>query len=179
MADKRIDGKKVLLVVPHTQFREEEVFETKRILEKEGAEVGVGASEARTCRGMREGTVESTIAIAEASPEGYDAVVLAGGSSVPGLFWKDKALQELVSGMAEAGKVVAAISLSTVVLAKAKLLEGRSATVYYLPEAIDELTNAGATYSSDKLIIDGKLIMAEGPEEVRSFSNAIVAALAG
>ncbi len=179
MADKRIEGKKVLLVAPQTQFREEEVFETKRILERAGAEVGIASTEARTCRGMREGTVEAKVAIADVNPDGYDAVVLAGGSSVPALFWNDKALGELVSGMAATGKVVAAISLSTVVLARAQLLEGRAATVYFLPEAIDELKNAGAIYSEEKLIVDGQLIMAEGPEQVRGFGDAIVSALAG
>ena len=69
-------------------------------------------------------------------------------------------------------------SLSTVVLAKANLLEGKNATVYHLPEAIEELINAGARYVGEKLIVNGKVIMAEGPSEARLFSNAIVSALA-
>ena len=179
MADKQLDGKKVLLIVPQTQFREEEVFEPKRILEREGAQVVVGSTEVRTCRGMRDGLIESEVAVAELNVEDYDAVVLAGGTSVPDFFWKDKKLQELVSTMSEAGKLVAAISLSTVVLAKANLLEGREATVYYLPEAIEELEKSGARYVDKKLVVDGNLIMAEGPATVGSFSNAIVSALSG
>ena len=177
MADTKLDGRKVLLVIPQTQFREEEVFEPKRILEKQGAQVVVASGEARTCRGMREGTIEAEVAIADVIAEDYDAAVLAGGTSVPELFWKDTKLAELLSAMAEAGKLVAAISLSTVVLAKANLLEGRNATVYFLPEAVEELRKAGATYVSEKLIVDGKLIMAEGPTQAGPFAQAIVAAL--
>jgi protease I len=166
-------------VVPQTQFREEEAFEPQRILEKEGARVVVASTAARTCRGIRDGVLEAVVAIEEANGEDYDAVVLAGGSSVPTLFWKDKKLQKLVSGMAEAGKIVAAISLSTVVLAKASLLEGRKATVYFLPEALDELKNGGATYVEKRVIVDGNIVMAEGPKESGAFAKAVVAALAG
>ncbi len=34
MAEKQLVGKTVVLVVPHTQFREEEVFEPQRVLDK-------------------------------------------------------------------------------------------------------------------------------------------------
>src|SRR5262245_14182592 len=129
----KLDGKKVLMVIPITQFRDEEFFEPKKILEDEGAKVVVAASAVRMCRGMKGGVAQAEIAIADAKADDYAAIVLCGGSSVPDLFWNDKKLQELVAAMAAANKVVAAICLSTVVLAKAKLLAGREATVYWLP----------------------------------------------
>jgi len=178
MTEKQLGGKKIVLVVPHTQFREEEVFEPQRILEKEGAEILVVSSKAGMCRGMRDGIIEATVTIEDVDAKEHDGLIIAGGSSVPLLFWKNKSLSELVSNMSEAGKVVGAISLSTVVLAKANLLEGKNATVYHLPEAIEELINAGARYVGEKLIVNGKVIMAEGPSEARLFSNAIVSALA-
>jgi protease I len=177
MADKQLIGKSVVLVVPRTQFREEEVFEPQRILEREGASVQIASTEAGPCRGMREGFIEATLGLEDVNPEQHDGLIIAGGSSVPEYFWKSKPLAELVTKMSEAGRVIAAISLSTVVLAKASLLEGKNATVYYLPEAIDELTQAGARYVDDRLIVDGKLIMAEGPAEARAFSNAVATAL--
>ena len=65
MADTKLEGRKVLLIVPQTQFREEEVFEPKRILEKQGAQVVIASGEARICRGIREGTIEAEVAIAD------------------------------------------------------------------------------------------------------------------
>lgn len=179
MANNRLAGKSIVLVVPPTQFREEEVFEPKRILEKEGARVLIASTSARTCRGMRDGVIESGSAIGDVDPSAHDAVILAGGSSVPEFFWTNKPLLDLVGRMSEAGKVVAAISLSTVVLARAKLLEGRRATVYYLPEAIEELAKSGASYVDEKLVVDRNLIMGEGPAVVDSFTETIVQALAG
>ena len=81
--------------------------------------------------------------------------------------------------MAAAGKVVAAICLSTVVLAKAKLLAGREATVYYLPEALEELKTGGATYVKETLLIQNNIILAEGPPDSQRFGQAIRTALAG
>jgi len=175
----KLDGKKVLIVIPHTQFRDEEFFEPRKILEDEGAQVVVASTTARMCRGMKGGAAEASIAIAEAKADDYAAIVLCGGSSVPEFFWNDKKLQELVAAMAAANKVVAAICLSTVVLAKAKLLAGREATVYFLPQAIEELKQAGAKYVKETLLIHNNIIMAEGPLDSQRFGQAVRAALAG
>lgn len=175
----KLDGKKVLMVIPHTQFRDEEFFSPKKVLEDEGAKVVVASTAVRMCRGMRGGTAQSEITIADAKADDYAAIVLCGGSSVPEFFWNDKKLQELVTAMSTAGKVVAAICLSTVVLAKAKLLAGREATVYFLPQAIDALKEGGAKYVNETLIIHNNIILAEGPPDSERFGQAIRAALAG
>src|SRR6476620_3284443 len=158
----KLDGKKVLMVIPHTQFRDEEFFEPKKLLEEEGATVVVASTAVRACRGMKGGIANSEITIAEAKADDYSAIVVCGGSSVPEFFWNDKKLQELVAAMSAAGKVVAAICLSTVVLAKAKLLAGREATVYFLPKALEALQAGGAKYVQETLIIHDNIILAEG-----------------
>jgi protease I len=174
----KLDGKKVLIVIPPTQFRDEEFLEPKRILEEEGAQVVVASTTARMCRGMKGSAAQADIAIAEAKADDYAGIVLSGGTSVPEFFWNDKRLQELVTAMASAGKVVAAICLSTVVLAKAKLLAGREATVYFLPQAIEELKAAGATYVRETLVIHNNIILAEGPPDSQRFGQAVRSALA-
>jgi protease I len=173
----KLDGKKVLIVVPHTQFRDEEFFEPAKILSDEGANVVVASTTARTCYGMKGGTVQAEVAIADAKAEDYAALVICGGSSVPEFFWNDKKLQELAAAMSAAGKIVAAICLSTVVLAKAKLLADREATVYFLPEAIEELKAAGAKYVKETLLIHNNIILAEGPPDSQRFGQAIRTAL--
>ena len=174
----KLDGKKVLMVIPYTQFRDEEFFEPKKILEEEGANVVIASTVARVCRGMRGGSVQADIAIADAKVDDYAALVIGGGSSVPDFFWNDKKLQEFATAMSGAGKIVAAICLSTVVLAKAKLLAGREATVYFLPQAIQELKDAGAKYVKKTLIIHNNIILAEGPPDSQRFGQAIRSALA-
>jgi protease I len=101
----KLSGKKVLMIVPHSQFRDEEFFEPKKILESEGAAITVGSSSVRTCQGVLAGTVQSTVTIADAKAEDFDALVICGGPSVPDFFWNDKKLVELVTSVAAAGKV--------------------------------------------------------------------------
>ena len=175
----KLDGKKVLIVIPHTQFRDEEFLEPKKILEDEGAKVVVASTSVRTCRGMKGTVAQSEIAIADAKADDYSAVILCGGSSVPEVFWNDKKLLELVTATSAAGKIVAAICLSTVVLAKAKLLAGLEATVYFLPQAIEALKEAGARYVKETLIIHNNIILAEGPPDSQRFGQAIRTALVG
>jgi protease I len=177
MPDAKLSGRRVLMVIPPTQFRDEEFFEPKTILEMQGAKIVVASTAVRTCRGMQGASVNSEIAIAEAKAEDYDALIISGGSSVPEFLWNDKKLHELAATMTATGKVVAAICLATVVLAKAKLLAGRNATVYFLPQAIQEIRAAGANYVKETLLVEGKLILAEGPPESQRFGQAIVTAL--
>src|SRR5688572_308137 len=125
----KLDGKKVLMVIPHTQFRDEELFEPRKILEEEGAKVVIASTTARACQSMKGEMIQAEIAYGDAKVDDFAAMVLCGGASVPEFFWNDKKLVELTAAMAAAGKVVAAICLSTVVLAKAKLLAGKEATV--------------------------------------------------
>jgi len=174
----KLDGKKVLMVIPHTQFRDEEFFEPKKILEDAGAKVVVASTSVRPCHGMKGGLAQADISIADAKADDYAALVICGGSSVPGFFWNDKKLQEIVTAMHAAGKVVAAICLSTVVIARAKLLIDREATVYFLPEAIHQLKEGGARYIKDTLIIHNNIILAEGPPDSERFGQAVRAALA-
>jgi protease I len=174
----KLDGKKVLMVIPHTQFRDEEYLEPRKILEDEGAKVVVASTAARVCYGMKGASVSADIALGDAKADEFNALVICGGASVPELFWNDKKLAELAAAMNAGGKIVAAICLSTVVLAKAKLLAGREATVYFLPQAIHELKAAGAEYVKETLIIHNNIILAEGPTDSQRFGQAIRAALA-
>lgn len=175
----RLEGKNILLVVPQKQFRKEEVFGPKKVFEDEGARVTIASVELRTCRSITKEAIEPDIAISDINGEDYDAAVLSSGTSTPSTFWKDEILSGIVAAMAQAGKVVAATSLSTVVLAKAQLLDGQTATVYCLPEAIEALETEGAIYTSERLIVRGNLVMAEGPEEAQDFAEAVVTAISG
>lgn len=172
-------GRRVLLMIPFTQYREEDVAETSRVLEKAGISVAIGAASARTCHGMAGGSVDAEVGLDTADPSDFDAIVLAGGSSVPSLFWKNKALIALVISMAEAGKPVAAIDLSPVVLAQAGLLQDKRAAVHYMPEAVEELKNAGARYVSEPFVIEGRVMTAEGTAAVTLLAEALRDTLTG
>ena len=81
MAETKLNGKTVLMVIPHTQFREEEFFEPKKALENQGAKVVVASTSVRMCYGMKGESAAAEIAIADAKAD------LDRARSEPALGW--------------------------------------------------------------------------------------------
>jgi protease I len=70
-------------------------------------------------------------------------------------------------------KVVAAICLSPVVLARAGILKGKDATVFPSNDAVEELKNAGVKYVDKPVVISGKIITARDPKAAEEFAKTI------
>jgi putative intracellular protease/amidase len=179
MAEGKLAGKKVLMAIPHTQFRDEEFFEPKAILESEGAAVTGGI----LCGADVPRDAGRFCAIHSDNRRLQSRRLRCSGH----LRWSFRTRPLLErqetrgtrNGLLRRRQGLAAISLSTVVLAKAKLLAGKKATVYFLPQAIQELKTGGAIYVTDPIVVQERLILAEGPTESARFGKAISAALAG
>jgi protease I len=100
-----------------------------------------------------------------------------GGSGSPDYLWGNRKLQSLVRSFFEHGKVVAAICLSPVVLARAGILAGRQATVYPSPDAIREMKKAGANLVSVPVVADRQIVTGNGPEAAAQFADAVISKL--
>lgn len=170
---KELAGKKVLLVVAPRDFRDEEFFTPKRVFEEKGAQVTVASKRKGTATGMRGGIVEPDIIFSEVRAADYDAVVIAGGMGSREFLWDDKDLLRIVREAYARGKVVAAICLSPVVLARAGCLDGKEATVFPDPEAVQELTAAGAKYADKSMVVAGNVVTARDPQSAGEFARAV------
>ena len=179
MAQKKdLAGKSVLAVIAPRQFRDEELFEPKSILEGRGAAVTVASTSTETAKGMLGGYAQPAKVIADCKVDDYDAVIVVGGMGSPQHLWQNTALHQLLREAYAKGKVVAGICLSGAVLANAGILEGKRATVYRTDQSLAALKAGGATYTGTPLEIDGKVITAEGPTVASRFGEAIAKALA-
>jgi protease I len=178
MSEGRLTGKRILMVIAPEQFRDEELFETKSVLEGEGAKVQVACRNLATASGMLGGSARPDLLISECSAGDWDAVVVVGGMGSPEHLWPDSTLHQLLQQSHARGGVVGAICLSGAVLARAGLLGGRRATVYKTDESLAELRRGGANYIADDVVTDGQLVTASGPHAATSFGKAIADALA-
>lgn len=169
----------ILMVVAPSGFRDEELFVPKQIFEAAGATVEIASTVRGTARGMLGGLVEPDLTVASARPEGYAAIVIAGGIGSPEHLWESAPLRALVSVAHEVGTPVAAICLSPAVLARAGLLRGRRATVYDDVRARHELTAGGAQYVPEPVVVDGNVVTATGPRDAEAFAKAVVRVLVG
>ena len=113
--------------------------------------------------------------IDDAQAETYDAVIIPGGAWNPDALRADPLVLAFVRAVAENQKVVASICHGPWILADAGLLKGRRATAWWAMK--NDLTNAGATFVDEAVVVDGKIITSRAPTDLVPFVEAIGAQL--
>ena len=174
-----LKGKKVAMIIAFKDFRDEEYFVPKEILEKAGAEIKTVSNKMGTAIGADGGDVKVDLLVSEIDPAEFVAVVFIGGSGCLENLDNEssyRVAQETVSQ----NRVLASICLSPVILAKAGVLEGKKATVWSSVmdrSPIKILQNNGAIYEDKRVVVEGKIITGNGPEAAEEFGQAIVEVL--
>lgn len=168
-----LSGKKVLMVIAPKEFRDEELLEPRGILERAGAIVSVASTAPGECSGMLGATTRADLAIKDARAADYDAVVVVGGMGSPTHLWGNGALHGLLRDAQKGGKVIGGICLSGAALARAGVLEGKKATVWRTPESLAEMEKGKAKTLTEKVVVDGKVVTANGPEAAKEFGKEI------
>ena len=161
------------MVIAPNDFRDEEFFDTKKVLEESGIEVMVVNSTGQPSKSMFGKIVTPDENFYNIDSEEYDAIVFVGGQGVSAYFDNKKA-QNLAKEFNESGKIVAAICIAPVILAHAGILSGKKATVF--PSGRNDI-NAVGTYTGNKVEKDDNIITGSGPEAAVDFGKAIVEAL--
>jgi len=179
MFKETLKGKKAVMIIAFRDFRDTEYFRPKEILENAGAEIKTASNKLGVAVGADGGDTEVDLLVSEINLTDFEAVVFIGGPGcLTNLDNEDsyKIAQETVSQ----NKVLAAICISPVILAKAGVLPGKKATVWSSPMdrgPVKVLQNNRAIYEEESVVIDGKIITANGPAAAREFGQAIVEVL--
>jgi len=167
---------KVLMVVAQAGFRDEELLVPREILEKAGHSVKIASITRARATGVKGAVVQPDMAVYEANPAFFDCVVIVGGPGSPALAERQEVL-DLVKDANGLEKIVGAICLGPLSLAKAGVLARRNATVFPDRPAIQELRNSGAIYWTKPIVRDGFIITADSPASAGAFGEALVEAL--
>jgi len=168
--------KNVLFIIPPKDFREEEFFTPKAMLENAGMTVKVASSTGGECYGT-----DGKIAIAdsnfsEVNTVDFDAAVLIGGAGVEAFFTDDD-LYKLIGEFSSDAKIIGAICWAPVILANAGLLNGKKATVW--EGAKNDIISKGAIYTGELATVDGKIVTANGPQASEEFALKLIEVLEG
>lgn len=172
-----LKGKKIAMIIAYRDFRDEEYFVPRDILEKAGAEVLTASAEIGTALGADGGEVKVNILLTDLDVDKLDAVLFIGG---PGcLKYLDKEdSYSLLKKVVTKNKILGSICISPVILAKSGILKGKKATVW--SGALDKssikiLEENGAIYEDRPVVVvDGKIITANGPEAAKEFAQTII-----
>jgi len=171
--------KKVLLVVSGEDFRDEEYFETKEVLEDEGFYVETASNVPDTAFGSEGGEARIDAEIKDIDVSGFEGIFLIGGQGALKYLDNDDVYQ--VFEQADESKIFfGAICISPVILARAGLLKNRRATVWTSPldkSTIKILEKNGAIFVNQPVVQDDRIITANGPRSAKDFGKKIVEAL--
>ena len=168
---------KILLIVAQEGYRDEEYDIPKKIFEKAGYEVITCSKKVGKAVGKLGGSTPAVISIDDLDVLEYDAVVFVGG---PGCvsFQHDVEAHMTAQEAVNEEKVLAAICWAPTILALAGVLDGKKATVKDSDGTQRKiLEDNGATYISQPVVIDGKIITADGPESAEKFAKKIIEVL--
>jgi protease I len=179
MNEKNSTTKKVAIIIAFKNFRDEEYFIPKEIFKNAGIEVKTISTETGTAVGAGGGDTEVDLTLEELNINDFDAVVFVGG---PGAYKyiESESAHRIARETVKKGKILAAICIAPAILAKAGVLKGKNATVW--SSVLDKgpiklLEENGAQYQDKRVVRDGKIITANGPQAAEEFAKEILSAL--
>ena len=169
-----LQGRQILIFVGD-DYEDLELWDPKLRLEEAGAAVTVaGEKAATTYRGKHGYPCRADAAIAEVRADEFEGVVIVGGW-MPDKLRRDGKVLELVRHFAGSGKLVASICHGPWINISAGICRGVRMTS--TPGIKDDLTNAGAIWVDEPVVIDRHFISSRRPADLPAFGAALVSFL--
>lgn len=166
-----LSNKKIVFVIAPKNFRDEEYFQPKVVLQAKGAVVKTAAiGDPEEVTGTKGGKARPDIDFDSISSDNYDAVVFVGGEGAK-VYFEDEFIKDAVLGFVENNKVLAAICIAPTILTYAGVLKGK--TVTSTESEKESLEKAGAKWSGSEVEVDGLIITANGPDAALKFGAKI------
>lgn len=109
--------------------------------------------------------------VRDARPADFDALVLPGGEINPAKLRQSPEAIDFIRQFAREEKPIAAICHGPLALIDAGVAKSRHLTSW--PSVQDELRQAGAEWTDDEVVIDGRLISSRTPDDLPAFNDAL------
>ncbi len=172
---RSLNKKKVLMILPPKDFRDEEFFKTRVALQANGAIAISTAKGTEEASGTLGGKARIDLPLDKVVVDDYEAFIFVGGRGAAEYF-KDKQILELVRQAAAKKKLLGAICIAPSILANAGLLKGKKATAF--PSEETNLKSKGAIFTSSAVQVDGNIVTASGPAAAEEFGRKLAEVLA-
>lgn len=170
----KLTGKSVLMFVGDI-YEDLELWYPKLRLEEEGAMVRVAGQSLSVYSGKHGYPAEADCLVSEVRGQDFDALVIPGGF-MPDKLRRDQDVLRLTKEFDSAKKMIGTICHAGWIPISAGILRGRKVTS--TPGIKDDLTNAGAEWYDEAVVIDGHLISSRRPPDLPAFGKALVDYLA-
>jgi protease I len=117
-------------------------------------------------------TFKVELSVADANPTDFDGLVLPGGVANPDQLRLSKESIDFIRGFPVEEKLVAAICHGPWTLIDAGIATAKHMTSW--PSLRRDLTNAGAEWTDDEVVIDARLVTSRNPGDLPAFNDAIL-----
>jgi protease I len=176
LATERLTGKKFAILATNG-FEQSELLEPKKALENAGAKVDVVSPESGTIKGWKDKNwgekISVDVELKNAKASEYDGIVLPGGVINPDQLRMNPAAVDFVKSFVKNKKPIAAICHGPWTLIETGLLkEGRKMTSW--PSLKTDLTNAGAKWVDQDVVVDHGLITSRKPDDLPAFNKKMI-----
>ncbi len=176
---EKASAKKVAMILAFRDFRDPEYFVPKEIFEKSGIEVKTVSTKEGIAVGAEGGEAKVDLLLENLKVEDFDAVLFVGGPKALE-YLDNETSYRIANETVEKGKILGAICISPVILAKAGVLKGKKATVW--TSLLDKsgakiLKENGAHYVEEDAVLDGKIVTANGPQAAEKFAKLVIEGL--
>ena len=179
MAIQTLSQKKVAILVADG-FEQAELTEPKQALDDAGAQTHIVSPNSDTVQGWNHydkgDNFPVNVTLDSANPDDYDALLLPGGVANPDQLRMNEKAVQFIQAFFAASKPVAAICHAPWTLIEADVVKGRTVTSW--PSLKTDLTNAGAQWVDQEVVVDNGLITSRRPHDIPAFNRAIVEAFA-
>jgi protease I len=167
---------KIIFIIAKKDFKDEEYFVPKEILEEAGFLVETVANEKGVANGVDGGETNIDSTLENLDLKSAIALILIGGGGAQ-IYLDNEILHNLIRKAAVEKMVIGAICIAPAILAKAGILKDRKATVWTSP--LDKkfariLEENGTEYVNQMVAVDGNIITANGPEAAELFAQTII-----
>jgi protease I len=173
---KTIMSKKILIVVPEQDFRDEEYFIPYSFFERKGYQVDVMGVKKGIAVGVYGGEAVINITPHEFEAKNFQAVVFVGG---PGSikYLDNEDFYEVIRKSREDELVLGAICISPLILLNAGVLKNKKVTVWSSEmdkKAVLRIKEGKALYQNEDVVCDDWIVTANGPEVAEEFALKII-----
>jgi len=165
-----------LLIVAQQGFQDLEYEGTRKGLTDAGFAVVIGSKAKGLCTGKFGEKISAIVALQDVVVEDYDRIAFIGGPGAAA-FASDPEALKIANDTVRAGLPLGAICIAPTILAKARVLDGKRATIWDDGEGtqVRLLEQMGATYTGDTVTVDGLIVTGNGPEAAEEFGRAFAA----
>lgn len=177
----KLNGKKVAILMTDG-VEQVEYTEPRKFLEQHGAQVTLVSPKAKgeQVQGLDHLDPADKFAVEldvrDARPAEFDALVLPGGVANPDQLRLSTESITFIREFGRENKPIAAICHGPWTLIDADLVKGKRMTSW--PTLQLDLRNAGADWTDEQVVVDGKLVTSRKPDDIPAFNEAILKQLA-